>query len=265
MLTIQEFMKKNNHRLNLLFVDKFWNNIQDDKPILIDDQIVRWLTGNQNSKIHNSRKNIKDKIKKFNLDYKIISYNEVLKLKEFNKNNFETKQKKYLRQMKFILINLFDFKMLCMMSNTIYGHQIKVYFIQIENILKHYLFYQCQYYKKSYSDVIKEIKNYEHNKIYLEKKLKELKDNEEYLKNRKGYVYFLNEENNHNYFKIGFTYNLKKRLSNLQTGNRRKLEYYKYKLVSNPSLEENMLHKRFKSKRVLNEWFKIDKSYILFI
>ena len=66
MLAIQEFIKLNKINIDILFINKFWYNIKENKSILIDDQIIRWLTGNQNAKIYTSRNTIKDKIKKIN-------------------------------------------------------------------------------------------------------------------------------------------------------------------------------------------------------
>ena len=158
MLVIQEFIKENNYQLDQLFVDKFWNNIRDDKKILIDDQIIRWLTGNQNAKIGKSRGNIKNKIIKCELTFEEINYNDLPKYlgRSNNKNknnnnifkNFEIKEERILKITKFILIVPDDFKMLCMMCNTEKGKQIRRYYITLEKIFKDYLRYQMQYKEK---------------------------------------------------------------------------------------------------------------------
>ena len=186
MLSFVEFVKKENIKLDNLFVDKFWNSIQNNKPILLDDQIVRWLTSNPNAKIKQSRGTIKDKILKFKLIHQQLTYSDLKKkyfligseksdpcfsigseksdpyfpigseknnsnknIPSFNKKNpldyFETKQEKYLKQMKFILMNTDDFKMLCMMANTEKGNQITRYYITLEKAFKKYLVYQIDY------------------------------------------------------------------------------------------------------------------------
>ena len=148
--------------------------------------------------------------------------------------------------------------MLCMMANTIHGRQIKKYYIELEKLVIQYLNYQTNFYKKKYKNILKEIKNYEHIKLFSKKKyLERIKYNED-QKNRIGFVYFINEGNNYDYFKIGCTYNLEDRLKSLQTGNRRKLKIYKSIKVTNIFEKEKELHNKFKSKKILNEWYKID-------
>ena len=59
MLSFENFLIKSDISLNKLFVDKFWNIKK--KSILIDDQIIRWLTSNPNAEISSSRNSIKKK------------------------------------------------------------------------------------------------------------------------------------------------------------------------------------------------------------
>jgi len=64
-------------------------------------------------------------------------------------------------------------------------------------------------------------------------------------------------------YKIGFTRgNPLKRLKALQTGNPHKMEVIKvFETNFNTKLEAN-IHQRFKSKKVLNEWFLLEKDDI---
>lgn len=72
-----------------------------------------------------------------------------------------------------------------------------------------------------------------------------------------GYVYLIYDESN-NLYKIGVTKNNpNNRVNKLQTGNPTKLyikEVYKHNY---PFRIEKMLHNKFKSKQVLNEWFEL--------
>ncbi len=66
--------------------------------------------------------------------------------------------------------------------------------------------------------------------------------------------------------KIGATsYNVNKRLNELQTGNARKLHLMGYYYVANKISSEKLLHEIFKEKQVLGEWFNLSKEDIDFI
>ena len=82
MLTIKELLNKINYNYNNIYIDKFWDNIENDKWIYIDTEIILWMEYKD--------VNIgKEKIIKFlksnfleNEDYKILSNSE------FDINNF---------------------------------------------------------------------------------------------------------------------------------------------------------------------------------
>lgn len=77
------------------------------------------------------------------------------------------------------------------------------------------------------------------------------------------FVYFIHEEGCFNCFKIGKTENNpEERLSQLQTGNPRKLIIYRFILTDNHSLMESFLHNKYKEFRIQNEWFNITQSVI---
>ena len=68
-------------------------------------------------------------------------------------------------------------------------------------------------------------------------------------------------EDNKEIYKIGFTRgDPKKRLKALSTGNPHKMEIVKvFETNFNTRLEAN-LHQQFKSKKIKNEWFMLDKD-----
>lgn len=73
-----------------------------------------------------------------------------------------------------------------------------------------------------------------------------------------GYIYLICDPANDTY-KIGVTRNLESnRIKKLQTGNSTELHIsYIYK-CQYPFRLEKMLHNHYYSKRILNEWFKLD-------
>jgi hypothetical protein len=81
-LTIKELLNSINYNLDNLYIDRFWDSIQNDKWIYLDNELILWLE-------YKDMKIGKEKIIKFlkrhfieNEDYKILNHTE------FNINNF---------------------------------------------------------------------------------------------------------------------------------------------------------------------------------
>ena len=87
--------------------------------------------------------------------------------------------------------------------------------------------------------------------------------NENKTSDKKGSIYLITDGK---YTKIGATsYNVKKRLNELQTGNAKELNIiYEYK-VKNKLSTEKFLHEKFKEKQVLGEWFNLKYEDIQYI
>lgn len=78
-------------------------------------------------------------------------------------------------------------------------------------------------------------------------------------------VYFIIEEPYAGYVKIGRTKNPQQRLTNLQTGNPRKLLIFREIPCNNlaaAQVIENELHAQYKKFRAHREWFKLSKTEI---
>lgn len=80
---------------------------------------------------------------------------------------------------------------------------------------------------------------------------------------KEGYIYLLcNALNEH--YKIGMTTNtVKQRISELQTGNATEIFMVHQHKTKYPRRIETMLHNRFNSKRVLNEWFQLTAEDVI--
>lgn len=76
------------------------------------------------------------------------------------------------------------------------------------------------------------------------------------------FLYFIKETGNLNYVKIGFTKNLNKRLSDLQTGNPRQLYYDKCFILDDCKNKETILHKICKDKCIRGEWYYLNKKQL---
>ena len=77
-----------------------------------------------------------------------------------------------------------------------------------------------------------------------------------------GYVYLLCDPIRESY-KIGVTRgSIQNRIKKLQTGNATEIHMVKYYQTEYPFKLEKMLHAKFASKRIMNEWFALDISDI---
>jgi hypothetical protein len=80
LLTIKELLEVIDYDINNIYLDKFWNSIEDDKWIYLDNDTILWL-GYQD--IKRGKESI-NKILKYHLkeneDYKILPYSEFYKL-----------------------------------------------------------------------------------------------------------------------------------------------------------------------------------------
>jgi ribosomal protein L24 len=74
-LTIKEFVKETKFEMEEIYIDKFWNSINNNDLILIDDQMVRWC--GFSGKINKGRYNLRRILDKNNIKYEKKSYDEV--------------------------------------------------------------------------------------------------------------------------------------------------------------------------------------------
>ena len=117
------------------------NSIREDAPILIDDQIIRWLgySGEINNARTNFAKSLKNTYKLNHICKKYTDF-EVLPTRSTLQN--ENMTEKALKQCTFILMQPDDFRQLCMLVRTEKGKQIRNYYLMIEKILFKYTQYQ---------------------------------------------------------------------------------------------------------------------------
>lgn len=74
-----------------------------------------------------------------------------------------------------------------------------------------------------------------------------------------GCVYLLADTEKEGAYKIGVTRgSIERRIKKLQTGNSGEIYIVNYFECSHPFLLEKMLHTKYTSKQILNEWYKLD-------
>ena len=78
-----------------------------------------------------------------------------------------------------------------------------------------------------------------------------------------GYVYLLGDSGKDSSFKIGVTRgSIEKRIKKLQTGNDNDIFLVAYYETKNPFYVEKMMHLKYFSKQILNEWYNLDAKDI---
>lgn len=217
-LSVKEFIEKTEYKLEESYVDKFWHSIEENDEIILDDEIIRWL--GYEGKINYCRNNIKKILTKNKIIFQNIKYSEVCKFLHTLK--FETKQKKYLKQMNFMQLSSRNFKDLCMIINTNKGKQIRNYYLDLEELFKNYIKYQqlCDKFKLHIQKqkTIKYKNEINHYKSVINKCNIEL-NNIKKFKKKNEIIYIISSKHyaEQGLFKIGRSNNINSRLASLNT------------------------------------------------
>ena len=79
-----------------------------------------------------------------------------------------------------------------------------------------------------------------------------------------GSVYLLGDTEQEGIYKIGVTRgDINKRIKKLQTGNSSEIYLVSYYETEHPFLMEKMLHNKYFSNKVLNEWFALKEEEVI--
>jgi len=212
LLSIMDLLYIINYDLNKLYVDKFWNNIESDDWIYLDEELIQWFGHNSLSKGKEKIVNLLKKYHKYDDEYKILNceeYHNSITIdnsfcsprggeQNIKGNNRGGSNKNY------IFMNSDCFKNICMLINTDKAKDIRQYFIEVEKIFKFYLKYTYEY-NKHELEKTKLIKNRYINKSKL-------------IFNSKLYLITTLMMAKENIFKFGSTINEKARKVAYNTG-----------------------------------------------
>jgi phage anti-repressor protein len=135
-LTVREFCEKMKIKNNSMYIDKFWKCITQESPIIIDDEIIRWL--GFEGKICNARTDFKDNLSDYNIPFIIKKYDEIVKLGLPSVIKNENMDQRFLKRSHFIIMKPDDFKEMCMMTNKSKAKEIRKYYLQLEKVFKLY-------------------------------------------------------------------------------------------------------------------------------
>ncbi len=201
LLTIQNLLFIINYSINNLYIDKFWNSVEDDKWIYLDNELIEWFGYKEISK---GKEKIVKFLKEFDqelINHKILSNNEFLK---YDFNSPAAGELKISNNLKHIIINPNYFKKICMKIGTSQSEKIMDYFLELEMIFKFYNKYIIKYNQVKLEKTIL-IKN-----TYIDKTPIQCKE----------WLYLISNpaKARENIFKFGFTTNKQTRLSPYNTG-----------------------------------------------
>ena len=233
LLSVKELLNKLEYNYNELYVDKFWDNIENDKWIYIDNEMLLWIGYSDNEIKFGKQNYIKILSGNFeeNIDYKLMYSKEFNEISKCLLDHLESTASNSHNKTKHLVVTSDCFKQSLMMLRTEKSKEIKKYYIELEKIFKFYLQYQAKY---------QELKNTETNNELQE----ERKKNTHLTNNSFNYHQLLQKEylyivTTFSYaiqfnFKIGKTLDLRQRLSSYNTGCNKDQKYY-YVFVSEPT------------------------------
>jgi DNA-directed RNA polymerase subunit RPC12/RpoP len=160
-LTILELLNEINYDVKNIYINKFWDNIEHDKWIYIDNELILWLDYKDIKRGKEFIIRILKQYFKESDDYKLLNNSEFV-LEDFcstlkvEQNINEEKRGAHNKQ--YIIVSPDCFKELCMHVGTSRSKEIKKYYIELEKIFKFYLQYQNKYQELKNTDINKILK-----------------------------------------------------------------------------------------------------------
>ena len=253
-LSLQEFMNVTGIKMDKYLVDKFYHSIKEDIPIYLDNELIQWC--GYAGELRDQKRRLFDLIKKYKVSTIDLDNDEYEELREVNLIYYPKVDKSRGKgKTRHILIMPDDFQLIVLRLPTSTGHIVADHYIGLSNLVRLYWQYQAAFYKINFEDLINQTCNEPRNIIYSRhQKIKQLEINLQ-QRYRIGCIYFIYEDDDLDYFKIGWCYNLPNRLTSLQTSNRRELKIYKSVICQYPEQQEKYLHKQFSKYRICGEWF----------
>lgn len=263
MMTIERFIEKSGFPIDDFMVGNFFKNLDKKLPIYITNELIEWC-GFGATKFDDKKLAFNRLLKRFVLDkdywvYKNKAYSEFYKLQSAtnianahypNPTSFDGKNRT-----NHIIITSICFEKILLILDTPKSDTIREHYIQMKNLTISYIKYQCVFNNRSYETTLNAIKNMSHVKAHRQlQRIKEIEADIE-NKNRIGVIYFICEKNQMNLIKIGYTYHLPSRFTQLQCANPRDLIVMKSYFAQHPYFEEQLIHETYKKYNVRGEWF----------
>ncbi len=263
MLSVKELLNLVNYPINEIYIDKFWDNIENDKWIYIDTEMLKYIGYSDNNIRIGKQKfvNLLNNNFEENIDYKSLFTKDfsmyLVRYKEDNKLDVGNKTKH-------LIVSPDCFKQTLMLLRTEKSKEIKKYYIELEKIFKFYLQYQSKYQELKNLETIKELEN-------KDKELEETKrEYKKFIVNQSNKVITLEKDeyiygttNNLNALsninKFGKSKNLISRLSNFNINSLDENDFYHFLAVKcyNSTVLESLIHALLKPFNYKNELYQL--------
>ncbi len=137
MLTVKELLILIGYNFNELYIDKFWDNIEDDIWIYIDNEMLKWIGYNSSDLYKDKKKYIKllqENFSKGN-DFKQLNYQEFNKFHWPLKGPMGNKQEiitKAGNVTKYLMVSPDCFKQSLMLVRTEKAKEIRKYYTELD-------------------------------------------------------------------------------------------------------------------------------------
>ena len=221
LLTIKELLIEVKYKYNELYIDKFLDNIENDKWIYIDNDMLVWMGFNR-SEIKKNKQDylsiLKDNFEE-KYDYKLVNNKEFQESSKCQVLALENNEINTHNKTKHLIVSPDCFKLSLMLLRTNKAKEIREYYVELEKVFKFYLEYQNQYQLNESNKLLEESKQ-----ELIEEKRKNSEQTallikEKFLINLY-YIYIAVSTKNakDSIFKVGFTQNLSSRLRNYNSG-----------------------------------------------
>lgn len=139
---IINYVKDKFPKINIIYVDKFWNNINNKQWLYVDNTLIVWIGYRKENGKSKYLKFIKENFKD-NIDYKIYNYEETKQIFHYplrgNENNqeiirFKDKINAGNNRTQHLIISPKCFKKSLMMIQTEKANEIRNYYLEVEEI-----------------------------------------------------------------------------------------------------------------------------------
>lgn len=221
-LGVMDLLEVVNYKIDSLYIDKFWDNIENEKWIYIDDKMLEWAGYLYKDAYTSKAKFVRMLTKHFQEqdDYRHLTASEIKKsdIPEVQIVDFNTHNKA-----KHLILSPDCFKESLMLIETAKARQIRKYYIEVEKIFKFYLKYQNEYQKLKRSEIENQLQQEKNKNTNLLNTAIDCS-----LLQKKEYLYIATTAAyaRQNSFKIGKTLDLKQRLSAYNTSHNIREPYY---------------------------------------
>jgi phage anti-repressor protein len=223
-LSVVDFIHETAYPIDTFMIDRFWNTINDDQLIYVDDELIKWM-GYANIESWKRKQDFIKLLKESSegKDYHHYSndeYKEFLSYAIAYSNIYPLPgEGKGLVNAKHLLLSPDTLRSTMMRVSTSRGDQVRKYYINLEKLFKTYVKYQAEYEKiktqKELETAQKQIALQQNKILNIQNFVSNLKFLE---KNEYIYIATTTLYAASNQYKVGRTVNLKSRLCTYNSG-----------------------------------------------